>query len=320
MFWKDQKKPMVALAPMDGYTDSAFRLIVRSLDPRVIVFTEFLSADGIMYGAKPIMKALEFDKGESPLVVQIFGKDPENLARAALICQEKGADAVDVNMGCPAKKIVNSMHGSALMKDIDLACRIVSRMKEMVKIPVSVKTRLGWDDNSLLIPFVKRLEDAGLDHITVHGRTYSQAFKGEAHWDMIYELKKNVGITVIGNGDVTSGEVAIEKMGNLDGVMVGRATFGNPWLMREVTSHLLDDGMYDSHALSFEEKQPLIAYHLRKSVDTKAYRGILEMRKHLACYMKGYPHASEFRSRFVRIESYEEGMELLNEFALLQKE
>lgn len=310
-FWKDLAKPMVTLAPMDGYTDQAFRLLVRAIEPRAVVFTEFLSADGIAHNAKPILEALKLKKTESPIVVQIFGKDPDILAKAALYVQNAGADAVDVNMGCPAKKVVNSLHGSALMQNIDLACEIVARMKATVDIPVSVKTRLGWEDEHNLIPFVKRLVDAGLDHITIHGRTYKQAFKGDAWWDPIYELKKAVPITVMGNGDIKSWQSAEEKIGNLDGVMIGRATFGNPWVIKEVADFLYDGKKWNSLEMPFEEKLPAIFTHLDAAWETKGFKGMLEMRKHLASYVRGVHGASAYRSHLVQISSPDEAKQIL---------
>lgn len=318
MFWKDQAKPMVVLAPMDGYTDQAFRLLIREIEPRTIVFTEFLSADGICYGAKPILKALELRKEESPIVVQMFGKDPDIFAKAALYIESKGADAIDVNMGCPAKKVVNSMHGSALMKDVDLACKIIERMKQTVKVPISVKTRLGWENDEQLIPFVQRLVNAGLDHITIHGRTYSQAFRGEAYWDPIYELKKAVSVTVLGNGDVKDAHSAAQKLGNLDGVMVGRATFGNPWIMKEIAMKLIDGQDWDSSSLTFAEKIPTILHHMQLLWDTKGTRGMLEARKHLAAYVKGVHGASLYRSQLVRVNHPDEVKEILAQIVLEQ--
>ena len=315
MFWKELQKPMVTLAPMDGYTDQPFRLLVREIEPRAVVFTEFLSADGIVHGARPILKDLELEARESPLVVQIFGKDPDILAKAALYVQERGADAIDVNMGCPAKNVVNSMHGSALMKDIDLACRIVDRMKQTVKIPVSVKTRLGWEDSTNLIPFVSRLVEAGLDHITIHGRTYAQAFKGEADWNMIYELKKAIPITVMGNGDVKSWETAEEKLGNLDGVMIGRATFGNPWLIKEVADFLLEGKKWSASDMTFQEKLPFVIRHIELAHQYKGDRGMLEIRKHLACYVRGVHSASAFRPQLVTVGSPEEAIRLVTHIA-----
>lgn len=311
---------MVCLAPMDGYTDQPFRLLVREIEPRAVVFTEFLSADGIVYGAAPIMKDLQLEKQESPLVVQIFGKDPEILAKAALFVQERGADAIDVNMGCPAKKVVNSLHGSALMKNIDLACRIVERMKSTVQIPVSVKTRLGWEDSENLIPFVSRLVEAGLDHITIHGRTYSQAFKGEADWSAIYELKKAIPITVMGNGDVKSWETAKEKLGNLDGVMIGRATFGNPWLIKEIVNHFYDGGTWSASSMTFEEKLPMIIRHIELCHKYKGDRGMLEIRKHLASYVRGVHSASTFRPQLVTVPSPQEAIRLVTHIAELERE
>lgn len=298
---------------MDGYTDQSFRMLVREIEPRAVVFTEFLSADGICYGAKPILKALELDKRESPLVVQIFGKDPVTLAKAAQYVEAQGADAVDVNMGCPAKKVVNSMHGSYLMKNIDLACEIVSEMKKVVQIPVSVKTRLGWADSSRLIPFAKQLESAGIDNITIHGRTYEQAFTGKADWSAIYELKNALSIPVIGNGDVKDWESAKKLLGNLDGVMVGRATFGNPWVMKEVADYLYDGKKWSSKDMSFLERVDIIKKHVTLAWEAKAYRGMLEIRKHLASYVKGVPGAGGFRSRLVLVESPEEAHGILDE-------
>lgn len=315
MFWSDLPKPMVALAPMDGYTDQPFRLLVREIEPRAVLFTEFLSADGIVYGAAPILKDLQLEAIESPLVVQIFGKDPDVLAKAAQYVQARGADAIDVNMGCPAKKVVNSLHGSALMKNIDLACRIVEKMKAAVDIPVSVKTRLGWEDSESLIPFVSQLASAGLDHITIHGRTYSQAFKGEADWSMIYELKKHMEVTVLGNGDVNSWQTAKEKLGNLDGVMVGRATFGNPWLIREIAEHFYNDSTWSATEMTLEEKLPVIVRHIQLSHQYKGYRGMLEIRKHLASYVRGVHSAAAYRSKLVTVENPEEAIALVTHIA-----
>lgn len=319
-FWQQLQKPIIALAPMDGYTDQPFRLLVREIEPRAVLFTEFLSADGIVHGAKTILHSLNLLPEEAPLVVQIFGKEPEILAKAAVLIEQRGANAVDVNMGCPAKKVVNSLHGSALMKDIDRACRIVDTMKKAVNIPVSVKTRLGWENSESLIPFVKRLIDAGLDHITIHGRTYSQAFKGEAQWEDIYELKKSIPITVLGNGDVQGWESARDKINNLDGVMVGRSTFGNPWVIKEVAKYLLDGEIWDSKQLSFLEKAPVIKRHIELSERCKGGRGMLEIRKHLASYVRGVHSAASFRMKLVTVESAAAAIALIEEIEELERE
>lgn len=238
--WKLTNKPIVALAPMDGYTDSAFRQLVKQIEPRTLCFTEFISSDFLFFRPQEYRKFLTFTASEQPLVVQLFGKDPEHFREAALVAEQSGAAAVDINMGCPAKKVVASMHGSYLMKHPDLGCKIIEEIKKVVSIPVSVKTRLGWEDDTNLIPFVKKLIDAGIDAITIHGRTYKQGFHGEACWDAIYQLKKEISIPVIGNGDVKDDLSAIEKLKNLDGVMIGRSCFGNPWIFKEIASSLLD--------------------------------------------------------------------------------
>lgn len=188
---------------MDGYTDSAYRQIVKQVAPDTICFSEFYSADGLVHSKRLAESALRHEVSERPLIIQIFGKDPAMFREAAKLIEAAGAAGVDVNMGCPAKKVVRSGHGSSLMINTDTAFRIIEEMSAAVKIPVSVKTRLGWDNwESHLIDFCKGLENAGAKLISVHGRTYQQAFDGRADWTGIYELKKHLGIPVIGNGDV----------------------------------------------------------------------------------------------------------------------
>lgn len=306
-FWGEVKKPYLVLAPMDGYTNLPYRQVVKQLEPRTILFTEFVSADGLMHNSKAILKDLSFDSTiERPIVAQLFGKDPDTFAQAALVVERLGFDAVDINMGCPAKKVVNHMHGSALMKDIDHACRIIEAIKKVVSIPVSVKTRLGWDNAEKLIPFIQRLEGVGLNAVTIHGRTYAQAFKGPACWDAIYELKRNVSIPVIGNGDITSVAAMREKLGNLDGVMVGRATFGNPWLMKELGMAMYDDQVFDGKKVPLSERLSVMMDHTKKLYAFRADNGLLQARKHLVCYLAGLPGITDFRVRLVRFSSVEE--------------
>jgi tRNA-dihydrouridine synthase B len=196
--------PIVALAPMDGYTDGPYRRIVKSVNQNVICFTEFFSADGIVKSKHLAKSVLPHHDEEKPLVVQIFGKDPAMFREAAKIIESYGVAGVDVNMGCPAKKVVRSGHGSSLMINRTTAFRIVEEMAKVVKIPVSVKTRLGYENDNFenLIEFAQGLENAGAKLLTVHGRTFKQAFTGEANWAGIYELKKHLTIPILGNGDV----------------------------------------------------------------------------------------------------------------------
>lgn len=326
--WKTIDRPILALAPMAGVTDASYRQLIKSIAPSTVVYTEFLSTDAIHYGAKKTMGMLSFDKEkEYPFIVQVFGKDPDHFLSAAKIIEQMGADGIDINMGCPAAKVVSSCHGSALIRKPELAAELVHATKKEVSIPVSVKTRLGWDTEDTLIPFCQNLVAAGAEALAIHGRTYEGKFKGEANWDPIYELKKHVDVPVLGNGDICNAQDAVDKLKNLDGVMVGRGTFGNPWVMKDIEeafkkSQILnpkseigkrpkDQNNKDSRPtierLSFEEKIPLILQHCELAVEVKGERrGMLEMRRHLASYVKGIDGASELRAKLVRVEKLEE--------------
>src|SRR3989338_3952149 len=203
--WNAAPRPIVALAPMAGATDASYRQLIKQIAPEVVVYTEFLSTDAIHYGARKTMELLEFDPSiERPYIVQVFGKDPDHFLSAAKVIEELGADGIDINMGCPAAKVVSSCHGSALIRDPDLAARLVGAMGKAVSIRVSVKTRLGWETIDTLIPFCKRLVDAGAQALAIHGRRYHDKFSGAANWDPIYELKLHVSVPAIGNGDIAT--------------------------------------------------------------------------------------------------------------------
>ncbi|MEK7528541.1 MAG: tRNA-dihydrouridine synthase [Patescibacteria group bacterium] len=321
--WDKIPRPIVALAPMAGYTDSSFRQMVKLVAPEIVCFTEFTSVDGIRYGAKNTLRQVEFNPDkERPIVAQIFGKKPENFRIAARILTEMGVDAIDLNMGCPSKKVVSSDHGSALLKNCPLAYELIQATIEGTHIPgressppVSVKTRIGIDsyDPDFFIPMCKNFEKYGAKLITIHGRTAKQMYSGKADWEPMYELKRNVSIPVIGNGDVSSADAAVQKLGNLDGVMAGRATFGNPWVMAEIYARLNNKQYSPPQTLA--EKLPLILEHCRLSVEFKGERlGMLEMRKHLAWYIRGMPGASEIRQKLVRVDSIDEVKKILEPF------
>ncbi len=334
--WQTIEKPIVALAPMAGVTDASYRQLIKRIALEVLLYTEFLSTDAIHFGARKTMEMLHFDAAlERPFIVQIFGKDPEHFLSAAKVIEDLGADGIDINMGCPAAKVVSSCHGSALIRNPDLAARLVEATVKAVKIPVSVKTRLGWDTYETLIPFCKRLVDAGAQAFAIHGRRYHDKFTGKANWDPIYELKRSVGVPVIGNGDVMSAADALSKIGNLDGVMVGRGTFGNPWVMREIVDALRDrsslagcsfldseqatrneptsnESATSSAPMTFAEKVPMILEHCELAVKIKGEkRGMLEMRRHLSSYVKGFDGAKDMREKLVRVERLEEVKEIL---------
>jgi len=333
--WQSAPRPIVALAPMAGVTDAAYRQLIKRLAPEVIVYSEFLSTDAIHYGANKTMRMMNFNPDiERPFIVQIFGKNPDHFLSAAKLVEEMGADGIDINMGCPAARVTSSCHGSALIREPELAADLVRATKEAVKVPVSVKTRLGWDSSETLIPFCQKLVEAGADALAIHGRTYAQKFSGVADWEPIYELKKNVSVPVIGNGDIRNAQDAVDKLGNLDGVMIGRGTFGNPWLMgdvvrvfkslsplvtrraskdeRQETRDDTQDLVPTIEKLTFKEKIPLILQHCELAVRLKGEkRGMLEMRKHLASYVRGIPGAKELRAKLVRVEKVEDVRKIL---------
>ncbi len=305
---------------MAGVTDASYRQLIKRIAPEVIVFTEFLSTDAIHYGAKKTLEMLNFDSTlERPFIVQVFGHDPEHFLSAARVIEELGADGIDINMGCPAARVVSSCHGSALIREPDLAARLVEATVKAVKIPVSVKTRLGWDTKETLIPFCKRLVDAGAHALAIHGRRFCDKFTGKADWEPIYELKRNVNVPVLGNGDIASAADALVKIKNLDGVMVGRGTFGNPWMMREVVEALRGKNKelrimnYEQlRPLTFEQKIPWILDHCALAVRFKGERkGMLEMRRHLSSYVKGFDGAREMREKLVRVEKLDEVRSIL---------
>lgn len=314
--WEKAERPIVALAPMAGVTDASYRQFIKSIAPEVIVFTEFLSTDAIHFGAKKTMHMLEFNPEiERPFIVQIFGNNREHFITACKLVEQMGADGIDINMGCPAARVVSSCHGSALIRKPELAADLVHAAVSAVKIPVSVKTRLGWENAKTLIPFCQELEKAGAKALSIHGRTYKGKFSGEADWEPIYELKKNVSIPVLGNGDINSAECALEKIGNLDGVMIGRGTMGNPWLMADIVQALRTKMPVNTRdTLSMKNRIPFILKHCALSVSLKGEkRGILEMRKHLAGYVKGFEGAKETRQRLMQAESMKEVEKVLCE-------
>lgn len=319
---------------MAGVTDASYRQLIKRIAPAVIVYTEFLSTDALHFGAKKTLEMLSFEPElERPFIVQVFGNDPDHFLSAAKIIEELGADGIDINMGCPAARVVSSCHGSALIRDPKLAAELVHATVKAVKIPVSVKTRLGWETAETLIPFCQGLIEAGAQALAIHGRKYHDKFSGRADWNPIYELKKNVSVPVIGNGDIASAADALEKIGNLDGVMVGRGTFGNPWVMGEIVQALTfrtaDNGQRTTeheqirspssevrspnHApKTFADKIPWILEHCELAVRTKGERrGMLEMRRHLASYVKGFDGASDMRAKLVRVERLEDAKEIL---------
>lgn len=302
--WQKQNKPIYCLAPMDGWTDSAFRQVIKKISPEVFVFTEFVPVDGITHKQrtkKLLEKAVKHADLEKPLVVQLFGRDPEKFALAAQIMEEFGADAIDINFGCPAKKIIHSGHGSALLKEPELARKIVEATKKATSLDVSVKTRLGWDNPEQIFDFGKMVFEAGADLLTVHGRTAKQAFGGEADYTNIFKLKEQFPEKIIiGNGDITDKEKAKEVLKKLDGVMIGREATRDFWIFKRIIE---GDKFVE---LDFKEKMQILLWQAKQAEEEKGEAGVIAMRKFFAAFCRGFDGASEIRMRLMQVKNVQE--------------
>ena len=304
MRWSEVKRPIVCLAPMDGVTNTAYRQIVRKLNPEVILFSEFTSVDGLVRSLN-VRRRLEFDPSEHPFFMQLFGNNPKVFADAAKMVEDRGIMGVDINMGCPSKKIVHSQHGSALMKDPGTACRIIEKIRNACGLEVSVKTRLGWENYSGLIDFCSALESAGVSMITIHGRTYSQAFKGDADWGPIYQLKKELKIPVLGNGDVRDFQDGMDRLGNLDGFMIGRHAIGNPWCFQDRLK-VPQPSLADRITMALEH------YCLLCSLKPERI-AVMEFRKYLGHYLSGFHNARDWRARMMECNTGQEFVARMNQ-------
>lgn len=306
----------LALAPMAGITDLPFRLICRRLGCGMTV-SEMVSAKGLLYKNVKTTEMLRIDDSERPTAIQLFGSVPEELAEAARMVEASGADMIDFNMGCPVPKIVNNGEGSALMKQPQLAHDILAAMVKAVKIPVTVKFRAGWDDsNRNAVEIAKAVEAAGVSAVAVHGRTRQQFYEGKADWGIIAEVKQAVKVPVFGNGDIFTVEDGLRMLAEtgVDGLMIGRGADGNPWIFRELAAVLR--GEERPAAPSLQERLAQAAEHLDMLIDYKGeHISVKEMRRHISAYLKGLPHAAEFRGRFHKVDTREQFMELLAEYA-----
>ena len=306
----------LALAPMAGITDLPFRLICRRLGCGMTV-SEMVSAKGLLYKNVKTTEMLRIDDGERPTAIQLFGSVPAELAEAARMVEASGADMIDFNMGCPVPKIVNNGEGSALMKNPQLAHDILAAMVKAVKIPVTVKFRAGWDDaNRNAVEIARAVEAAGVSAVAVHGRTRQQFYEGKADWSIIADVKQAVKVPVFGNGDiftVADGLRMLEQTG-CDGLMIGRGADGNPWLFAALAAALRGEPLPQQPSL--KERLAQAAEHLEMLI---AYKNevvaVKEMRRHISAYLKGMPHAAEFRGRFHKVDTQEQFSELLAEYS-----
>lgn len=297
------------LAPMEDVTDPSFRYMCKGFGADM-VYTEFISSDGLVReGAKSVAK-LNISDGERPVGIQIYGHLIEPMVESARIAEAARPDVIDINFGCPVRKIAGRGAGSGMMRDVPLMVEMTRRIVEAVKVPVTVKTRLGWDEEHRNIEEIAlRLQDAGIAALTIHGRTRAQMYTGEADWTLIGRVKNNplMKIPVIGNGDIDSPQRAAEAFDRygVDGVMIGRATYGRPWIFREIR-HYLDTGELLPQP-SVAERVEIAKRHLAKSVAVKGERvGVLEMRRHLSNYFKGLPDFKPTRLRLVTLTDVDE--------------
>lgn len=297
------------LAPMEDVTDASFRFICKEYGADMM-YTEFVSSDALVRDVRHSVEKLHTFDYESPIGIQIYGSIPEAMVeaarmadRAAEIAGGHGADVIDINFGCPVKKIAGRGAGSGMMKEPDKMVMITKMIVEAVGKPVTVKTRLGWDDDSkIIVELAERLQDVGIKALTVHGRTRCQMYTGQADWTLIGKIKENprMYIPIIGNGDISSPEKAKEAFDRygVDAIMIGRATYGHPWIFQEIR-HYLDTGELMPQ-MSVRDRIALAKRHLSKSLEIKGDRvGVLEMRRHLSCYFKGLPDFKPYRLKLV---------------------
>ena len=294
------------LAPMEDVTDIGFRKMCKRFGA-AMVYTEFVSADAVIRSIKSTLNKIVIDEEERPVGIQIYGKDVESMVEAAKIVEQVKPDVIDINFGCPVKKVANKGAGSGMLKNIPLLLEITREVVKAVNTPVTVKTRLGWDDNNLIITdLAEQLQDCGIQALTIHGRTRAQMYTGEADWTLIGEVKKNprIHIPIIGNGDVTSVADAQKRFDSygVDAVMIGRATFGCPWLFSETDAP-------DDKKLTSDDKIDILEEMLRINVEKiDEYRGILHTRRHLAAspIFKGVPDFKQTRIAMLRANKMDE--------------
>lgn len=307
----------ILLAPMEDVTDQSFRLMCKRFGADM-VYTEFVSSDALIRAVKKTEQKLTISDEERPVVIQIYGREVDAMAEAAKIVEEAKPDIIDLNFGCPVKRVAGKGAGAGMLRDVPRMLDIISSVVKAVNIPVTVKTRLGWDhDSKIIVDLAEKIQDCGAEALAIHGRTRSQMYTGEADWTLIGEVKNNprMHIPIIGNGDITTPQRAKEcfdKFG-VDAIMVGRASIGRPWVFREI-KHFIETGK-EMTPFSFEEKLDVLKQQVVQSVERlDEYRGILHIRRHIAAtpIFKGIPNFRDTRIAMLRANTVEELFEIFD--------
>ena len=304
------------LAPMEDVSDPPFRKLCKEGGADVM-YTEFISSEGLIRNASKSIQKLDIFEFERPIGIQIFGNNIESMKEATRIAASVQPDIIDINYGCPVKKVTCKGGGAAILQDIPKMVKMTSEIVQSTNIPVTVKTRLGWDEKSkYIVEVAERLQDVGIQAISIHGRTRKQMYKGDANWELIREVKNNprMQIPVFGNGDVTCPETAKKKKEKyyVDGIMIGRAAIGNPWIFQKIKEYLKSGKLIQEPKMS--DKIEMVLNHLKWSIDWKGEKlGILEMRRHYSNYFKDLPKIKNYRSQLVQLNNYDEVVKKIHE-------
>lgn len=304
------------LAPMEDVSDPPFRAVCKD-NGADLMYTEFISSEGLIRDAAKSRQKLDIFEYERPIGIQLFGSDIESMRKSAEISTAAGPDLIDINYGCPVKNVACRGAGAALLQDIPKMVKMTEAVVKATNLPVTVKTRLGWDEDTKNVPEVaERLQDIGIQALTIHGRTRVQMYKGEANWQLIGEIKRNprIKIPIFGNGDIDSPEKALayKKQYNVDGIMVGRASIGNPWIFNEI-KHFIKTGE-KLPPPTIDQRVEVCKKHLLRSVEWKGPKvGIFEMRRHYTNYFRAMPNFKPYRMRLVEAPDYSAVIEILNE-------
>jgi tRNA-dihydrouridine synthase B len=308
----------ILLAPMEDVSDPPFRAVCKKHGAD-LMYTEFISSEGLIRDARKSIQKLDIYDYERPIGIQMFGGEEDAMVQSAQIIEQANPDIIDINFGCPVQKVVCKMAGAGILQDIPKMVRLTEQVVKATNKPVTVKTRLGWDDNTKnIVEVAERLQDIGIQALAIHGRTRKQMYKGEADWTLIGEVKNNprMQIPIFGNGDIDSPQKALEYKNRygVDGVMIGRAAIGNPWIFNQVKSFIFEGKIIDPP--SIDERIAAIRQHLHHSIDWKGERvGIFEMRPHYTNYLKGIPNIKPYRAQLVTAGTAEEIEEILIELS-----